>query len=178
MPSASDQKWYQLAETAPQQCVLMAYPNSTSDNSGNLLEDGQNEIISIANAIAQFEPVILFSNSETLEKAKTRAHSNVSVDCVKQTSHLWIRDFGPIFVRSHDVNLLQGVDFNFNYWGGKCAPSGDEHIAELATKHIIGRPALSAAIVAEGGGMEVDGEGTFMAAESAIVNDNRNLGKT
>ncbi|KAG5808741.1 hypothetical protein H9Q74_004350 [Fusarium xylarioides] len=98
--------------------------------------------------------------------------------CAEETSHLWIRDFGPTFVRFRNGKLLRGVDWNFNYWGGKRAPSGDEHIAKIASQHITNSPPLDASIVTEGGAIEVDGEGTFMAAETAIINDNRNAGKT
>ncbi|KAH7129255.1 hypothetical protein EDB81DRAFT_808947 [Dactylonectria macrodidyma] len=178
MTSFTGENWYQPAETAPHQCVLMAYPNSTSDNSGDLLQDAQNEITSIANAIAEFDPVILFSSSETLEQVKSRVEKNVSVLHAEETSHLWMRDFGPIFVKSRDGKSLRGVDFNFNYWGGKRAPSGDERIAKITAQYVSGSPAMDAVMIAEGGGMEVDGEGTFMAAESAVINDNRNPGKT
>ncbi|KAK7214234.1 hypothetical protein V2G26_021412 [Clonostachys chloroleuca] len=178
MVSSIQNGWFLPADSAPHQCTLMAYPNTTSANAGNLLVNAQNEIISIANAIAEFEPVVLLSSSETLQKVKSEINQNISVLCVEQTSHLWIRDFGPVFVKSQAGDALHGVDFNFNYWGGKRLPSGDELIAEIATKYMVGSSALQANITAEGGGMEVDGDGTFMAAESAIVNDNRNPDKT
>lgn len=170
--------WYMPAETARHQCVLMAYPNSKSDNSGALLQDAQNEIISIANAIAEFEQVVMFSNAETMNDIKPKVCNNVSIIPAEETSHLWIRDLGPIFVTSRDGHVLRGVNFNFNYWGNKRPQSGDECIAGVATTHVSGLPALGAAIVAEGGGMEVDGVGTFMATESAIINANRNAGKS
>ncbi|KAF4972240.1 hypothetical protein FSARC_1137 [Fusarium sarcochroum] len=178
MTSSGNTEWYQPGEIEAQQCVLMAFPNSKSDASGKLLEDAQKEIINIANAIAEFEPVKLFSSSETLDKVKPQVHKNVSVMCVEETSHLWIRDFGPTFVRSRGGTLLRGVDWNFNYWGEKRAPSGDEHIANIATRYITNSPTLDASIVTEGGAIEVDGEGTFIAAETAIINDNRNAGQT
>ncbi|KAJ4263316.1 hypothetical protein NW762_006134 [Fusarium torreyae] len=176
MSSSSEAEWYQPGEIEAQQRILMACPNSKSDSKGELLEDAQNEVINIANAIAEFEPVTLFSSSETLDKVKSQVHKNVSVLCVEETSHLWIRDFGPTFVRSRDGKLLRGVDWNFNYWGEKRAPSGDERIAKVAAQWITDIPPLAASIVAEGGAIEVDGEGTFMAAETAIINDNRNPG--
>ncbi|KAI5456822.1 hypothetical protein BGZ63DRAFT_496128 [Mariannaea sp. PMI_226] len=178
MSSLTEVNWYQPPEAAPHQYVLMACPNSTSDNSGSLLRDAQNEIISIANAVAEFDPVMLFSSSETLDMVKSRVKENVSVVCAEETSHLWIRDFGPIFVKSRHDQSVSAVNFNFNYWGDKRAPSGDEKIADIASQKILGAATLPAGIIAEGGGMEIDGEGTFMAAESAVINDNRNPGKS
>ncbi|KAK2684631.1 hypothetical protein QWA68_016446, partial [Fusarium oxysporum] len=156
MTSSSNTEWCQPGEIEAQQCVLMAYPNSKSDNNGRLLEVAQKEIINIANAIAEFEPVTLLSSSETLDKIKPQ-HKNISVG----------RD-----------GKLRGVGWNFNYWGEKRAPSGDEHIAKVATRLITNSPTLAASTVTEGGAIEVDGKGTFMAAETAIINENRNPGMT
>src|SRR5690349_12695467 len=109
--------WYQPAETTPHKCTLMAYPNNTCVTGGDLLLAAQKEVVSIANAIAEFEPVTLFASPDTLEEAKALAGKAVSVVSESKTSHLWIRDFGPIFVKSRDGKTVRGVNFNFNYWG-------------------------------------------------------------
>jgi agmatine/peptidylarginine deiminase len=85
--------------------------------------------------------------------------------------------FWPYFRQGRD-GKLRGVGWNFNYWGEKRAPSGDEHIAKVATRLITNSPTLAASTVTEGGAIEVDGKGTFMAAETAIINENRNPGMT
>ncbi|TWU73908.1 hypothetical protein ED733_003678 [Metarhizium rileyi] len=149
---------------------------SSREVCGDLLKDAQNEVVSIANAIAEFEPVFLYSNSETIGEAKSGANENVSIGHAEETSHLWMRDFGPIFVKSRNGKALRGADFNFNYWGNKRAQTGDERMAKIAAKYVSGSPALSAVIIAEGGGMEVDGEGTFMATESSLISNNRDPG--
>ncbi|KAJ3459479.1 hypothetical protein MRS44_015552 [Fusarium solani] len=170
--------WYQPAETTPHKCTLMAYPNNTCVTGGDLLLAAQKEVVSIANAIAEFEPVTLFASPDTLEEAKALAGKGVSVVSEPKTSHLWIRDFGPIFVKSRDEKTVRGVNFNFNYWGGKRGPSGDEAIAPIAAQQMTGAEPLAVNLVAEGGGMDIDGEGTFMAAESAVLNENRNPGRS
>ncbi|KAJ3546525.1 hypothetical protein NM208_g1962 [Fusarium decemcellulare] len=170
--------WYQPAETTPHQCTLMAYPNTTCVTQGDLLKAAQKEIIAIANAIAEFEPVVLFSSSDTLDEVKSQVVQGVAAVHADETSHLWMRDLGPIFVKSRDGKAVRGINFNFNYWGNKRGPSGDERMAAIAAKHITGVQPISTTLIAEGGGMDVDGEGTFMAAESAVLNDNRNPGKS
>ncbi|KAF5012295.1 hypothetical protein FDECE_1676 [Fusarium decemcellulare] len=170
--------WYQPAETTPHQCTLMAYPNATCVTQGDLLKAAQKEIIAIANAIAEFEPVVLFSSSDTLDEVKSQVVQGVAAVHADETSHLWMRDLGPIFVKSRDGKAVRGINFNFNYWGNKRGPSGDEKMAAIAATHVTGAQPISTTLIAEGGGMDIDGEGTFMAAESAVLNDNRNPGKS
>jgi agmatine deiminase len=88
---------------------------------------------------------------------------------------LWARDTGPTFVTGS--RGLAGIDFNFNGWGGKQTHVNDSQVARNLLDH-YGITRIQAPITGEGGGIEVDGDGTLMATESAWVNDNRNPGKS
>lgn len=108
---------------------------------------------------------------------------------------LWMRDTGPAFVRKDQT--VYGVDFNFNGWGQKNtgAPGwtkdrrkaehgisyqpidNDKQIAQFILKE-TGIERLTTWLVMEGGGIEVDGQGTAICTESCIINPNRNPGKT
>ncbi len=92
------------------------------------------------------------------------------------TYDVWARDNGPIFVLD-ELNNLTITDWIFNGWGGRY-PSEPENqvpavIGELRKLHVL-KPSL----VLEGGGVEVNGSGTFMATRSSILNPNRNPGKS
>ncbi|AXI03822.1 agmatine deiminase family protein [Aquirhabdus parva] len=109
---------------------------------------------------------------------------------------LWIRDTGAVFVVDAK-KALYGVNFNFNGWGQvntgavgwKKDPlkavngiedqpiARDQTIADFTLAHA---PATKIAtwLVMEGGGIEVDGNGTAICTESCILNPNRNPGKT
>lgn len=109
---------------------------------------------------------------------------------------LWMRDTGPVFVHNGQKKVF-GVDFNFNGWGQKDtnapgwekdrrkARNGikdqpidkDQQIAKFVLAH-TGIERLPTWLVMEGGGIEVDGEGTAICTESCILNPNRNPGKT
>ncbi|KAJ2979653.1 hypothetical protein NQ176_g3119 [Zarea fungicola] len=77
----------------------------------------------------------------------------------------------------NDNGMVHGVDFNFNGWGSKVygAPN-----AKLARSLLfdINIPRVQSCIAAEGGAIEVDGEGTLIAGESSILNDSRNPEKS
>lgn len=89
---------------------------------------------------------------------------------------IWIRDTGPTFVFD-EMGGLHGIDWNFNCWGGKGEPfQRDRYVARRMTE-ALDVPCRQAALVCEGGGFHVDGEGTMIASESCMLNDNRNPGK-
>lgn len=105
---------------------------------------------------------------------------------------LWVRDTAPIFVKNAQGEIA-AVDFNFNGWGqedtGAAGWNKDEQKAEngiddqrvdedqKVAQFIINRTGVKAIdtwLVMEGGGIEVNGEGTAICTESCILNDNRN----
>lgn len=118
------------------------------------------------------------------------------------TNHLWVRDTGPVYVQGTDENArLQrfAINFRFSEWGGKedlgdhdRASGGLEwpvmeshQLQENATfaKRVIESDVspprvtlVESQICLEGGALIVDGEGTLLATESSILNENRNPG--
>jgi agmatine deiminase len=109
---------------------------------------------------------------------------------------LWIRDTGPVFVYGANQQVC-AVNFNFNGWGQdntgapgwrkdrRKAANGimdqpiahDRQVAAFVTAQAGAQP-VSTWLVMEGGGIEVDGHGTAICAESCILNPNRNPGRT
>lgn len=159
-------------ESAHHSHTLMAYPSMASADDEEHLKAMQDEVVDIANAISRFEPVHLFARPDLVAQAKALVTSNVFVReaCADQ---LWIRDSGPVYVHDNQTNDHVAVAFNFNYWGDKLPHTGDESLAKhIATQ--ANQPSLAASIRLEGGGLEHDGEGTFLGTESCIINDNRN----
>jgi agmatine deiminase len=111
---------------------------------------------------------------------------------------LWVRDAAPVFVKASDGKIV-GIDLNFNGWGqeqlrtglsgwakdmAKAANGvvdqdidGDKTIAAFINAK-LGTPVLSTWLTMEGGGIEVNGLGLAVVAESCIINSNRNPGKS
>jgi agmatine deiminase len=70
-------------------------------------------------------------------------------------------------------------DWNFNGWGKKTPYAKDNIIpASVATAQNMPKIDLNATMVLEGGAFEIDGNGTFLATKSAILNNNRNPNMT
>lgn len=164
------------AERSPHACTLMAFPSIASAEDQLHLERLQSEVTSLANIISRFEPVQLYARTELVNSARERVGPTVTVKSAT-VDQLWIRDSGPTFVQDAVTGRLAAVDWNFSYWGGKLPPTGDQGLAgDISAQN--NATAIHTALVAEGGALECDGDGTFLGAESCLLNDNRNPGVT
>ena len=95
-----------------------------------------------------------------------------------QTNDVWVRDNGPIYVK--DATGAKFIeDWGFNGWGKKAPYTKDNTIpSQVATNQSISKLDLNASLTLEGGAFEIDGNGTFLATKSSILNANRNPNKT
>ena len=92
---------------------------------------------------------------------------------IYQTDDFWVRDNGPIFVFDKENNLVI-TDWGFNGWGDKMPYAKCDIIPnEISADIGISRVDISS-LVLEGGAVEIDGNGTFMATRSSVTNSNRN----
>lgn len=164
------------AEDAPHARTLMAWPSLYSvDDKPDALHGSRKEVAAIANAISQFEPVTLYAPKKEVCNARDAVNGNVTVTPL-DVDNLWMRDTGPVYVVSSEGELA-GAEFNFNDWGDKDYP---DRSVDWSTAHRILKKdrthEIETDIVVEGGALEIDGDGTLMATESSIINDNRNPG--
>jgi agmatine deiminase len=172
---AQTRAWRMPDEAAPHGRTWMAFGASQTIWGRKLLPEVQDNLVSIALTIAKYEPVTMLVRSEELEmlESKLANHPNVTVQ-VAELDDLWMRDTGPVFVVD-DAGHRAGVDFNFNGWGEKQEFELDAKVAALVTEKANAEHLVSNLIL-EGGGIEVDGEGTAIITESCVLNPNRNPG--
>jgi len=137
------------------------------------LEEVQQAIADIANAIAAFEPVVLLMAPEHRSTAQRMLSSDVEIWDIP-TDDLWARDAGPLFVTSGNghraIHHLQ-----FNGWGNKQPHPNDGNIA-AAIADRLQVSLIPTGLVGEAGGAEQDGHGLVIAHESSWVIENRNPG--
>ena len=142
----------------------------------DLQRPAQQALARIANAIAAYEPVHMLVREADHDTASRLCNNKVQL-IVQDIDDLWMRDTGPVFVKNASGQLA-GVDFNFNGWGNKQEHAADADVAAFVCEH-SGVASLQTKLVLEGGGIEVDGQGTAIITESCVLNPNRNprLGK-
>jgi agmatine deiminase len=128
----------------------------------------------LVRAIARYEPVALVLSPLDAPDARVR-FVGAPIELIElPADDIWLRDTGPLFVRSTDglgATLLQ-----FNAWGGKNDTHAED--AKLAARiaHHAGVIPDPLPLIAEGGALEVDGRGTLLTTRTAILNVNRNPG--
>jgi agmatine deiminase len=150
----------------------MAWP-ARKDIWGSMLPGVRRDVASVARTIARFEPVAMVARPDQASEAANACGQGVQIVQLVNDD-LWMRDMGPVFLIDGRGGLA-GLDMNFNGWGNRQAHQNDAKIARQMLA-LLGVPRLRAPFVAEGGALEVDGQGTVMATESSIINPNRNPG--
>ncbi|MEZ0053563.1 agmatine deiminase [Mycobacterium sp. MAA66] len=152
----------------------MAFGASETIWGRSLLAEVRRDLATIAQTIAQFEPVTMLVRPADHAVARDLVGSTVEL-VEAPLDDLWMRDTGPVFVTGNGVKA--GVNFNFNGWGGKQDFDHDAQVADAVTAH-AGVESLHTDLVLEGGGIEVDGDGTAIITESCVLNANRNPGRS
>ena len=126
----------------------------------------------VANAIAEFEPVNLLVLPSMLDDA--RAYLSKNVEIIEMSiDDSWTRDSGPNFL-INDSGLLAGSTWEFNAWGDKFRPYDQDALMGSRILDLVGVDEYTSTMIAEGGGITVDGEGTVITTESCFPNKNRN----
>ena len=89
------------------------------------------------------------------------------------TNDAWVRDYGPIFVRSPRGDVA-ATCWGFNSWGGKYPPFDLDDAAAARMANELGVRRFDGDMILEGGSIEVNGSGLLLTTESCLLNPNRN----
>ncbi|PTQ73613.1 agmatine/peptidylarginine deiminase [Pseudomonas sp. GV071] len=165
--------WYVQEESLPQLRAFVAFgaqPAIWDDWTA----DVQDCIARIAKAIAQFQPVTVLCRSNELALAKRKCGTTNMRFLTTPLDDVWIRDSGANFAVDEQGGLY-AIDFNFSGWGGKQQHANDAQVASLMSSDAKATY-IRSQLTGEGGGIEVDGNGTAIMTESCWVNSNRNPG--
>ncbi|SLN47590.1 Putative agmatine deiminase [Roseovarius albus] len=163
-------------EEFPHALTFMQWPASKVIHPDPVFLDMlRGSIADIANAIAEFEPVIMLAERSLHKQANKYLSSKVQLWDIP-TEDLWCRDSGPLFAQKDDGTLAVS-HIQFNGWGRKQIHQRDGQIA-AAIADRLSLELIPSGLQGESGGVEHDGHGLLMAHESSWVNPNRNLNKT
>ncbi|GEB78193.1 putative agmatine deiminase [Sporolactobacillus inulinus] len=128
-----------------------------------------------AQAIAEFEPVVLLINENEEERVTSFLHPSAYPINLRVLPHndSWVRDNGPTFLINEQEELA-GVNWRFNAWGGKYTPWDLDDALAAKLLDELGIQRYDAPLVMEGGSFHVDGEGSLLTTEQCLLNPNRN----
>ncbi len=157
-------------EWAPQKAVWTAWPADAEEWNGDLVSP-RRDVAALVRALSPSNHVRLLVAGAEAEESARAALDDAAELVPARYGDIWLRDTGPIFART--AKGATALRFRTNGWGGKFdlpddATVGDE-IARLAAT-----PVRKFDFVLEGGAIEHDGEGTFLATRETLLNPNRN----
>ncbi|MBI3285396.1 MAG: agmatine deiminase family protein [Burkholderiales bacterium] len=171
--AGSEMAWRMPDEADPHSATWMAFTVSEAIWGKRLQGPVRDALARIANAIVEFEPVNLLVSQQDLALARQKCDPRINF-LVQTSNDLWMRDTGAVFVLgAHGAKAAVG--FNFNGWGNKQSYALDRQVAGWMARQ-AGVPLLDTRLTLEGGGLEVDGQGTAIVTESCVLNPNRNPG--
>lgn len=164
-----------IPEWAPQDAVLLAWPDETMDWRATLPEI-QACYILLVRALLDYVPVILLAREP--ERVPLRADYLHRLTVLQMPlNDTWVRDYAPLSVRRADGGAAV-VDFAFNAWGLRFAADRDNLVSSRLP---IFRPEAERIsrhdYVLEGGAVESDGEGRILTTASVLLDPNRNGGR-
>ena len=126
----------------------------------------------VAHAIRRFEPVTVVVPPRCEVEARGILGADIDL-LIVPIDDSWCRDAGPCFLIDGKGSRA-GVSFRFNAWGEKYAPYDKDDVAARLILEAAGVPCYESRLIAEGGGVAVDGEGSVLTTRSCFPNDNRN----
>ena len=167
------------AEGAPQDRVWMAFPcegYSLGDTEADRHE-ARSTWAAVAHAISRFEPVTMLVDPAEIGAAKKYVSQDVEL-VEAPLNDAWMRDIGPTFVHVDDGSVA-AVAWTFNGWGAQDWARWDRDAEIGATvAELAGVPVVRSSLVNEGGGIQVDGNGTVLLTETVQLDPGRNPGLT
>lgn len=164
----------QPPEWAPHDAVWIGFP-SHADLWKDDLEPARKEVAAFArivHAAGMGEEVRLVAADPASAEA-ARALAPFAAVIQEPFGDIWLRDTGPILLRSSAGPAA--ARFRFNGWGGKYELEGDDTVG-LRLAETLGLVAASHDWVLEGGAIDVDGTGLAVTTEQCLLNPNRNPG--
>ncbi|CAI8828750.1 agmatine deiminase family protein [Pseudomonas sp. IT-P176] len=126
----------------------------------------------IARTIARHEPLTVLCREEERQLAEQHCGTANITFVETALDDIWMRDIGANFVVDGQGGL-GAVDFNFNGWGNKQQYAEDAQVAAQVAE-LAEAEYQRSELVGEGGGIEVDGQGTAIMTQSCWLNRNRN----
>ena len=159
------------ADWEPHARCLMAWPGY-GVRPKDLSPAAKRDFALVAQAISEFEPVVMLADPGFGAEAESACGTRVEVVEIK-FDDVFIRDSGPLFAVRERKQLV-AVDFRFNMWGSKRVRRERYASTGKALAEWLGAPRVEAPFILEGGSVTTDGQGTLIVVETSVLNENRN----
>ncbi|MGI0090471.1 MAG: agmatine deiminase family protein [Nitrososphaerales archaeon] len=163
------------AEWEKHEATWLSWPKDPLTFPESIIDGVERIYVEMIQSLQKGEKIeLLVDDQETEDRvsAMLSSKNNVRFHHIK-SSDVWMRDYGPIFVRSNN-NELAATKWIFNAWGKKYDELLRDNVsgAEICekTKFALFEPGM----VLEGGSIDVNGKGSCLTTRQCLLNKNRN----
>lgn len=166
------------AEWEQHEATWLSWPKDPETFPDQILPKVEKIYIEMIKALHEKEKVHVLVNDEKtqikvqklLDEAGVK--NNVIIHKIK-TVDVWMRDYGPIFVKNN--SKIKMTKWIFNAWGGKYEQlMHDNSVVDQMIPLLGDIEVTKPGIILEGGSIEVNGNGTLLTTEQCLLNQNRN----
>lgn len=174
-----DNQYRWPAEWEPQAATWLSWPHNQDTWPGRF-EPIPNVYVQWIHELSKIQHVHLIAGPELAQSAADQLLAGVENLSIHRwrTNDVWIRDYGPTFVKRVTDGQLVGVDWHYNAWGGKYPPFDDDAAVARLVCEKLGCLRNRSSMYCEGGGLETDGQGTLLTTSSCLLSEARNPGWT
>jgi len=164
---------YRLApEWARQDAVILVWPHSNSDWNSQLNEI-ERTYIELSRYISRHQKLIIvaYDYAHIHHLQKTLNRNDIKLENIQiidiSTDDTWVRDFGPVFVKSEGESIL--LDFEFDAWGGKYIHEYDNLFNQTFKEKLnIHTLYHNVNFVLEAGNLEINSKGTALSSSACF----------
>ena len=143
------------------------------------IEEVEKKFVEIIKILTEGEIVKLIVLDDEMKKRVENMLNLALVDKEKvvfyttRYADIWIRDYGPTFIKHNQTGQLSLVKWNYNVYGEKFPTLLKDNEVFLNLKATLGEM-VKPDIFMEGGAIEVNGEGVLITTKQCLLNKNRN----
>src|SRR3989344_5388512 len=164
------------AEWEPHSAIWLAWPHDTVtfgslNEKDKKLDEGrlarvESKYAEMIKAIYQTEKVKLLVLNQEMKDKVEKLLQNAEVDTSKiffiitEYADVWIRDYGPTFVKNY-AGGVAGVKWKYFSYGGKFPTLTKDNEVFINLKEILDLELFQPDLFMEGGAIEVNGKGTL-----------------
>ncbi len=164
--------WRLPAEWEPQTTVWMVWPRDPQTWPDRLEGARAAYAAAIAAIAPQHVDLVVHPDVEAEARKALTGMKHVTFWPVEHQDS-WIRDYGPITLSS-GRGSHQPLKFTFDAWGGKYESlQADNDVVHRLVAAGAMQPPEEVDFILEGGAVETDGKGTFLATESVAAGRNQ-----
>ena len=165
------------AEWEDQKATWLSFPHNQENWHGERGVKIRKFYIDLIRTISDFQPVnVLVPSKNFLTDSEKKSLEGTSFPVnfpVIKTDDIWIRDYGPFFVKKGRKTVVS--EAVFNAWGAKFPPwKNDNQIPARIAKAFGYSEGNKIPYIFEGGAIEVNGDGLGITTLDCLVGTNRN----